>query len=57
MHSKAVQCVLYYLRYLTPLLGTSLYKPYCLEVLFLNQQYPQFGPTVHLLEILGFYYA
>ena len=40
------QCVLYYMRNKTLLLGTSLYKPYCSEVHFLNQHFPQIWPAM-----------
>ena len=45
----AVQCVLYYTRNKTLLLGTSLYKPYCSEVHLLNQPYLYIGPAVNTI--------
>ena len=43
---NAVQCVLYYKRKKTLLLGTSLYKPYNSEVHLLNQHYLHIGTAV-----------
>ena len=48
--NNAVQCVLYYTRNRTLLLGTSLYKPYCSEVHLLNQQYPKIWPPVSCIH-------
>ena len=41
-----LQCVLFYLRNMPLLLGTSLYKPYCSEVHLLNQHYLHIWPPV-----------
>ena len=42
----ARQCVLYNTRNKTLLLGTSLYKRYCSEVILLNQPYQYIGLAV-----------
>ena len=59
------QCVLYYTRNRTLLLGTSLFKPYCSEVHLLNQHYLHIGPAVIGIQVYsspwtqhrGFFYV